>query len=307
VNTLTMLIFKNNFLLIGNQANFEKLPMLNNNRHESIPFFKDDGFSVTATEPWFKVKVQVIQNYLQAFVTTAASRADEIVFVDLFSGSGLYSIGHQREIFAGSCLASLSSGLPITKWIFCEEDPHQAKVLHARADKYFKNRDVFVLDDRPEKLMEKFSAIIPQSKGNYRVAVLCLVDPFSIDVPFALIEKLAAFGYSFLMPFTFSLNARHDSNYYLKEQRERLKKFAGNQVERITETQSNLHFYKKLVKIYQQNMLMLGLNTAMSVHKLNSTLMDVPMYYMGYFSRQISPKLIQKDVHGIEQLQFGLF
>jgi three-Cys-motif partner protein len=281
--------------------------VLNNNRHQSIPFFKDDGFSVTATEPWFKVKVQVIQNYLQAFVATAASRTDEIVFVDLFSGSGLYSIGHQKEIFAGSCLSALSTGLPINKFIFCEEDPDQARILRLRVDRNFNDRNVIILEDRPEKLIDKFRMAIAPNKSGYRVAVLCLVDPFSLDVPFSVIEKLSAFGYSFLLPFTFGLNARHDCFYYLKEQPDKLKRFAGAHIERINDTQSNLHFYKKLVKIYQQNMLMLGLNATLSVHKMHSSLMDLPMYYMGYFSSQISPKLIHKDVLAGEKMQFELF
>ncbi len=275
--------------------------------HSSIPSFKDDGFSITAAEPWFKVKVQVIQNYLRAFVTAAASRAEEIIFIDLFAGSGLYSIGHQKEIFAGSSLATLAADLPISQTIFCETDPYQLKALKSRINTYYKNKHVIVLAADLDERYEKIHAIIPKRKGGNQIAVLCLVDPFSIEIPFSLIEKLASAGFNFLMPFTFSINDRQNCSYYFSEQRSKLKQYAGSQIEQINAAQSNLHFYKRLIKIYQRNMLMLGLNSSLSVHKLDSKLMELPMFYTGYFSKQISPKIIQKEVQISTQLQFELF
>jgi len=63
---------------------------LNSKSLGTVPGFSDDGLSITAAEPWFKVKVQVVQSYLQAFIVNALSRADEVVLVDLFAGSGMY-------------------------------------------------------------------------------------------------------------------------------------------------------------------------------------------------------------------------
>ncbi|HEY8933639.1 MAG TPA: three-Cys-motif partner protein TcmP [Cyclobacteriaceae bacterium] len=280
---------------------------MTSNTFSSPTNFFDDGFSITATEPWFKVKVQLIQNYLFSFVTNAVSRVDEIVVVDLFAGSGLYSLGHQKEIFAGTCLASLQSSLPINKWVFCESNAEQAKALKIRVNKYFREKNVLILDAEKEALVDKLRLYIPASKSSYKVAVCCLVDPFSLDVSFSLLGKLASMGYSFIVPFTFSLNERHDYQYYIKENAELLRKFMGSDASRLQSSQTNFHFYKSLVKGFQQSMLMQGLNGSLSVHKLNSKLMDVPMFYIGYFSRQISPKLIHHDVNAVEQVQFQLF
>ncbi|MBL7856880.1 MAG: three-Cys-motif partner protein TcmP [Cyclobacteriaceae bacterium] len=271
--------------------------------------YPDDGFSITAAEPWFKVKVQVIQSYLQSFVAKVAGRVDDIVFVDLFAGSGLYSLGHQKEIFSGSCLSALSSGLPITKWIFCEHDPEELKALKIRVNKYFRGKNVLILEHSPEELIDKFRMYVPQSKGKYKVATLCLVDPFSLAIHFETIRKLADQGFNFLMPFTFSLNNRLDHKFYLQEQPDKLGCFIGNvkELERFSGVDSNAQFYKRLVRIYQSNMLMLGLNTAMSIHKVDSGLMELPVYYMGFFSRQISTKSIQQDVQLSEVVQFELF
>ena len=274
-----------------------------------LPSYPDDGFSVTAAEPWFKVKVQVIQSYLQAFMAKVAGRVDDIIFIDLFAGSGLYALGYQKEIFAGSSLASLSSGMPITKWIFCENDPEEVKALKIRVNRYFRTRNVLILEHSPEELIEKFRMYVPRNKGKYKVATLCLIDPFSLSIHFDTIRTLADQGFNFLMPFTFSLNNRLDYKYYLNEQRDKLAHFIGgsHEVERLSDVASNSQFYKRLVRIYQNNMLMLGLNTAMSMHKLDSGLMELPVYYMGLFSKQISTKSVQQDVQLGEVIQFELF
>jgi three-Cys-motif partner protein len=271
-------------------------------------FFLPDGFSVTATEPWFKVKVEVIQSYLRAFVMNVSAKADEIVFVDLFSGSGLYSVGYQKEIFPGSCLASLSSEFPITQWILCERDPESLKLLHRRVEHFFHHKNVVILDLELSHLVDKFRKIITPSKRGYTVAVFCLVDPFNFEIPLVTIDSFASLGFNFLMPFTFLLNERSNYQYYLREHPERLLRYLGlNNFERLAGVQNNLQFYKRIVRMYQNRMLVMGLNTALSVHKAESKLMEVPAYYMGFFSRQFSAKAIQEDANLSGQLQIELY
>jgi len=272
----------------------------------SVTNFSNDGFSITAAEPWFKVKVQVIRNYLQSFVTDAAVRTPEIIIVDLYAGSGLYSVGHQKEIFAAACLSSLTTQLPISKWIFCEKDSTQAEALRRRVDVYFRSQNVVVLEDHPDELIDDLRVQTQPRKGSPKPAIFCLVDPFSLDIPFNLIDKLVGLGFSFLMPFTFCLNERQNYRYYLQEHREKVSRYLGGHVERLDDAQANANFYKRLVKQYQNNMLMLGLNTALSAHPLRSSLMDLPMYYVGFFSKTISPKTVQRDAVMEEQLFLSL-
>jgi len=272
----------------------------------SVTNFSNDGFSITAAEPWFKVKVQVIRNYLQSFVTNAAVRTPDIIVVDLFAGSGLYSVGHQKEIFAAACLSSLTTQLPISKWIFCEKDSTQAEALRTRVDMHFRSKNVIVLEDHPEELIDKLRAQTQLRKGLPKPAIFCLIDPFSLDIPFSLIDKLVGLGFSFLMPFTFCLNERQNYRYYLQEHREKVSRYLGGHVERLDDAQANANFYKRLVKQYQNNMLMLGLNTALSAHPLRSSRMELPVYYVGFFSKTISPKTVQRDAVMEEQLFLSL-
>ena len=274
----------------------------------SVPNFQSDGLSITAAEPWFKVKVQLIQSYLQAFIMNASPKADEIIFVDLFSGSGLYSVGHQKEIFPGSCLASLSSEAPIQKWIFCEDAPEMAAALDKRVKKFFPNKNVAIFNIGQNDLIETIRSNVPGSKAGHVVAVLCLIDPFSMNIPLTIMDKLAALGFSFLMPFTFPLNNWMSCKFYNQEHPEVVKKFIGSSnYERLSGLESNLHFYRRLIRMYQNNMLVMGLNSALSSHTLESKLMELPAYYIGLFSKQFSAQAIQRDVNFSNHLQFKLF
>ncbi|MBX2962453.1 MAG: three-Cys-motif partner protein TcmP [Cyclobacteriaceae bacterium] len=272
-------------------------------------FFVNDGFPITAAEPWFKVKVQLIQRYLRSFVTHCAEKSDEIIVVDLFAGSGLYSLGYQKELFPGSCLASLQADLPISKWIFCERDPEFAWALKVRVNKYFKGKNVLIFEDALDKLPEKLKYYVPVSKRGYRVSVFCIVDPFAIDVPMTMLNTLHEAGFSFVIPFTFSLNDRHNFRFYLSEHREKLKKFLGEDrdVEKLDDSKSNLEFYKRSVRIIRNNMLVMGMNSSLSVQRLDSGLMELPIYYIGIFSKLYPARIIQREVEETVRNQFTLF
>jgi len=272
--------------------------------------FPDDGFSVTAAEPWIKGKIQSIQQYLHSFACTLAGKVDEVVFIDLFAGNGIYSLGARKELFGGSALMALSLEAPITKFIFCEKEEEQLRTLKIRVNKYFRKKNVLLLEGKPEDLIQKFTHYVPRSKGNFKVAVFCLCDSFSLDLHFDTVTQLAEQGFNFLIPFSFALNDRLNYRFYRKESRDKLRKFLNGpgDVERLDkDLENNRQFYKRLVQIYQNNMLSLGYNLSLSTHKADSGLMELPAYQIGFFSKQFSTKAIQQNVDATRSTQFELF
>jgi three-Cys-motif partner protein len=280
---------------------------LNSKSRGTVPGFSDDGLSISAAEPWFKVKVQVLQSYLQAFIVNALSRADEVVLVDLFAGSGMYSCGHQKDIFPGASLAAMNDALPYTRWIFCEQDGEQLKALDTRLKRMFPTLDTEIIHSNPRD-PERFLSMIPTSKPGKRVAVLVLTDSFSMELPLTTVHKLAAMNCSLLIPFTFVLNSRMDCRYYAKEQGDVLRRYVGDSsVDRLKDLESNHHFYRRLIRLYHNNLLVAGLNAALSTHKLESRMMELPTYHVGFFSKQFSTRAILREVNGTEQMQYELF
>ncbi len=272
--------------------------------------FNDDGFWITSAEPWFKQKVQIIQEYLTAFVTNLADNTNEVVLVDLFSGSGLYSLGAKREIFAGTPLMGLAQDLPINRFVFCERDVEQFKALKIRVNTYYKEKNVILMNGKPEELIDKLKLYIPASKGDFKVAVFCVCDPFSLDIPFDTIEVLSKMGFNFLMPFTFALNRHLNFRYYLKDDTEKIRKYLGGykDMDHLGKgIENNFQFYKRLIEIYKSNLRSAGLRAITSIHKLDSGLLELPTYSMSFFSNNLSTKTIKQDVEVTRNLQFGLF
>jgi three-Cys-motif partner protein len=271
--------------------------------------FPPDGLPSTAAENWVRHKISVLSQYLTAFAGQLAGKVDDIIFIDLYAGNGLYSLGARKELFPSAALAALSLDVPITKFVFCERDPERLSSLKIRVNKYFRNKNVVLLDGKPEDIITRLDLYVPPTRGNYKTAVLCLCDPFSLELSFDCIRQMADKGYSFLIPFTFALNDRINFEFYLVENRERLRKFIGSDnLDRVEkDVDSNMNFYKKLVRVYQNNMLSMGFNGSTSVHKIDSGLMELPVYYMGFYSKGLSTKSIQDDVDATHHVQFDLF
>jgi three-Cys-motif partner protein len=271
--------------------------------------FDPDGLAATAAEKWVRQKVSIIAEYLVSFSSHVAGKVDDVIFVDLCAGNGLYSIGSQKDLFPSSALTALSLELPLSKYVLCEDDPERAAILKIRVNKHFRNKNVVILEGNYSNIVDRLRMYVPSTKGKYKSACICLVDTFSLDVPFETMEALSEMGFSFLIPFTFALNSQLNFEYYLVENRDRLKRFLGMPtLERIEHgVASNNQFYKLLVRAYEQKLMSAGFNVATSMHKLDSGLMEMPWYCIGLFSKQVATKVIQGDVGAAQHTQFELF
>jgi three-Cys-motif partner protein len=265
--------------------------------------FGDDGFIVTEAEPWMLQKMSIYRQFISSFVATVRDHVDAIAIVDLYAGNGLFSLGSSPGQFLGLPLMSLSIDLPIHKFLFCESDLVQLKALKIRINKHFRNKHVLLLEGTPEELIEKLIMHAPVDKGNFKSAVLCFCDPFSIEMPFYIVNKLALLGFSFVMPFHFVLNEKINYSYYLKS--ERLKLFLGYATDLLKEetVTSNIQFYKLLIRAYYRNMESLGFNGTFTSTKIDSGLFELPSYQIGFFSKKLSTISIQKSFDS----QYSLF
>lgn len=274
---------------------------------KSIP---DDGLPVTAAEPWFRQKIKLLQAYVSAFVATMSGRVQAIVFVDLYAGNGLFSMGAGRECFSGSGISILQMDLPINKYVLCERDEAQARVLKVRVNKYFRDQNVALITGKSDEILEKLKLYVPVSKRGYKVAVFCWCDPFSLESGYKAISQLCESGFTVMMPFTFPLGRMMDYRYYMKEERLKVGKFFEDYGEvKLIEKDltSNHQFYKRIVNRLNNKMLSLGMNTTLTMHKLDSGLMELPFYCVGLFSDQLSTDALQRDAMAGMNLQFELF
>lgn len=243
------------------------------------------------------------------FIERLAGYADEFILVELFSGNGMFTIGNSGERWGSTALDLMGNGLPFKKWILCERDRDDANTLRIRTRRHFRNNHVLIFEDSLQELPGKLAHYIPQSTRHYRVAALCIADSFSLVFPFDFVTGTLPLKLSFIIPFTFCLNARHDYRFYLNEQRDKLERFLGRTTAgtRLAEASGNHHFYKHLVRLYHQEMMLFGLGGSLSVHPLDSGLMELPAYYTGLFTSNRLVRGIQKELQQKAYTQFTLF
>ena len=273
------------------------------------PRFTDDGFAVTTAEPWIKEKTSVVAQYLQSYTKLHAGNVNELIFVDLFAGNGLYSLGARHELFAAPPLLALSLELPITRYIFCASSQEQLNILKIRVNKYFRGKNVLLLQGKPEELITSLSHYIPSNQPGLKSSVFCLADSFSFDLNFESVQKLADLQFNFLIPFCFALNDKLNYRFYLRESRPKLNGYLTKEgADRVEQgVGNNRIFYKRLVHQYQTNMLALGYNISLSTHKADSGLMELPAYQIGFFSKVFSTQSIRLTVEAASHMQFELF
>lgn len=275
----------------------------------ALQSFSDDGFVSTAAEPWFLAKSALIRQSAELFISRLAAQVDEFIWIDLFAGNGFYSVGSRKERWPTPSLLVMQAGLPFSKWILCERDKDNATALRVRTRKYFKGKAVLVFEESLSALIEKLTFYVPVSSRKFRVAALCLADSFSFEFPFVMVERLSALKINYLIPFTFCLNEQNDYRFYLKEQSDRLARFLGKNIHetslaRVTHNQT---FYKQLVRLYHQQMLLQGLGGSLSVHPLDSGMMELPSYYMGLFTPFPVAQGIQRQIQNSHFTQISIF
>jgi len=270
----------------------------------------DDGFAITTAEPWVKHKIDLVRQYLHAFVTALASQVDEVIFVDLFARNGLCCLGARKDIFPGIPLMVLQQNLPISKYVLCESDEDQARALKIRTNKYFKEKNIVLLTGKPEELIDKIKMYVSQPRKDHKVATICVADAFGLEPGFETIRQLNDYDFTFLIPFTFHLGRKIDHRFYLKREKEKLEHLLGGDLGNDLSEKSigsNSVFYKQLIQKWERKVEGLGMNTAVSTHKLDSGLMEMPTYGMCLFAKKYSAKAIQLDALAGSNIQFALF
>lgn len=251
----------------------------------------------------------MIAQYLQSYTNLHAGKVNELIFIDLFAGNGLYSLGARNELFAAPPLLALSLDLPITRYIFCASSQEQLNILKIRVNKYFRGKNVLLLLGKPEELINPLSHYVPANQPGLKTSVFCLADSFSFDLNFEAVQKLSALQFNFLIPFCFALNDKLNYRFYLRDSRARFVNYLTKEGADLVErgVGNNRTFYKRLVQQYQTNMLALGYNLSLSTHKADSGLMELSSYHMGFFSKEFSTQSIRQTVEAASHTQFELF
>jgi len=268
----------------------------------------EDGFVIEVAGPYFIEKSHLIRHYLQVFSGTMKRKFNYLVYIDLFSGSGLKRL-ENGEIISGPPSLALAHKDPFAKYIFCVNDQAQCDALRVRTNKYHRDKNVAILNGSPDNLIDKLVYYIPESSKRHKVGAICLVDPHMIEIEFETIRLLGELGVYFLVVLDFPWKEEDTFYQYIEEQRESLNNFLGepwSRYEKEITIESNEQFFRNLVKIYHKNLRSLGYIAQGTFHKTEAKEINLKEIFVGYYSHNGINK-VDSGVHRENAPQVSLF
>lgn len=144
---------------------------------------------------WTRAKLQILEDYLAAFLAASGGKSKEAVYIDAFAGAGLGKDRLTDEEFDGSArigsaaTATGSSGFQFTRLRFFELNERRAHEIQAEFRSEFPNRDIAVIAGDCNSELPRFLREMP-AELTY-APTFAFLDPFGIELKWATIQALA--------------------------------------------------------------------------------------------------------------------
>lgn len=140
---------------------------------------------------WTEVKLDIIGEYAIPYMDIMRSHKFTAHYIDGFSGAGLHLSKQRHDIVLGSPLRALDIPNPFDSYYFVDLDSNKADFLENICKERFPGRNIEVLTgDCNNVLME----ILPRFSYETYDRLLCLLDPYGLDLNWEVIEKMGTMG-----------------------------------------------------------------------------------------------------------------
>ncbi len=248
----------------------------------------DDSLKIPEVGNWSTKKWSLMGAYCDIFTNGMRNMWNQLVYIDLFAGSGFARIKNTNRIYYSSPLIALSVPIKFDKYIFCEKDPELLFALKKRVTRLFPDQNVsFVLGDANDEIEEIRNLMPAYSKGNTRLP-FCFVDPFSLELRFKTIQTLGQDLMDFLILMALYMDANRNLNNYLNDNNDKIALFTGDnnwRSEFVGYENKQRDFIKYLSDKYDQNMMDLGYIKPANKHLVRIASSNLPLYYLAFYTK----------------------
>ncbi len=250
---------------------------------------EDDGLYIPEVGLWADQKYKLVGGYCEIFTTGMKNLWDELIYVDLFAGAGYARIKDTNKIRMSSALISMSVNHKFSKYILCEEDEKCFTALRTRVEMHYPDLNVeFIKGDSNGNINEIIKAI-PKHTTEKKVLRFCFVDPFSLNLKFTTIKKLANVGkIDFLILLALYMDANRNLFNYISENSTKVDDFIDDTSWREPFKSGKLpskDFSKFIADKYDHNMRRLGYIEPVKKHLIRIDDIRVPLYYLAFYSK----------------------
>jgi three-Cys-motif partner protein len=259
-------------------------------RFNPIIYAKDDDLIIPEVGSWAINKYQYFGGYCEIFTKTMTPpRWKNLIYIDLFSGSGFSRIRDTGRIIFGSPLIALSTPIPFTKYYFCEENREYYDALKIRVGKLFDDSDVKYFHGDANEIFDELIDSLPKfGKKNTGLSFI-FIDPYKLNLHFSTIKKLSKLIADFLILLPLYMDLNRNFSLYYKEGNKTMEYFLDDPKWRdklkttFKDDPTSVVYY--MGNAYRTNMADLGFNFAGDFIQVRSDKKNLPLYYLAFFSR----------------------
>jgi three-Cys-motif partner protein len=163
-------------------------------------------------------KIRRHNYYASLFSKAMSAKWKNRVYIGLYAGAGRARLRETNELLETSAISVFKQEVPFTKYIFVDEDPRCIKALRHRIGALGGGFDVTLIEGNVNQAVDEvIQAMPPYNPGTGDGLLgLCFVDPFRVDLDFAVIRQLSRFRMDFLVMLPFGFDLRRNLRRYLK-------------------------------------------------------------------------------------------
>jgi three-Cys-motif partner protein len=250
---------------------------------------ENDGLYIPEVGSWTDQKYKLVGGYCEIFTTGMKNLWDELIYIDLFAGAGYAKIRDTNKIRMSSALIAMSVSHNFDKYILCEEDEQCLVALKARVEKHYSDLNVEFIKGDSNKNVNEIIRAIPKHSTEKKVLRFCFVDPFSLNLKFATIERLANVGkIYFLILLALYMDANRNLFNYISENSTKVDDFINDISWREPFKTGKLpskDFIKFIADKYDLNMKGLNYIEPVKKHLIRIDDIRVPLYYLAFYSK----------------------
>ncbi len=156
-------------------------------------------------------------NYYAALFSRAMQRKwKHRVYIGLYSGAGRARVVPAGELVDTSAIAVLRQEVPFTRYIFVDSDPVCIDALRRRIEALPGSPDVSLINRNVNDAVSDIRRALPRYGPDEGMISLCFVDPFRIDLDFAVIRELSRLKIDFLIMLPLGYDLRRNLRRYLE-------------------------------------------------------------------------------------------
>ena len=137
---------------------------------------QDDGLVKNPARIWTEKKYKLLGGYCDIFTRAMRRGWEELVYIDLYSGSGYSKIEESKKILKASPLIAMSIPTPFDTYIFCDENEEYIDALKIRTDSEFPEINVHYILGDSNTTIEEIRSKIPKHTRNNKVLSFCFAD-----------------------------------------------------------------------------------------------------------------------------------